>query len=177
MIMCKSLGVKYDWDTAMRTGTSPIQFQLKAEDPTIYSGEQVVLTCGLTSGGSGSGFPYGFPRGFGSAVTGSNAVNAYNMGNKNVGALIRFAQVISPAVVNDTTGDFLQLNVTVAAGEFYELDLKNRTVRPNGTANRRNLLANSSRWFLLQPGDNMLRFNGTPNGAAEMDVYYRPGSY
>lgn len=177
MIMCKSLGVKYDWDTAMRTGTSPIQIQLKAEDPTIYIGEPVTLSCGLSSGGSGSGFPYGFPQGFGSSITGANAVNAVNSGNKPVGALIRFTQVSTPAVINDSTGQFLQLNVTVGAGEFYELDLKNRTVRLNGVANRRNLLANSSRWFLLQPGDNMLRFTGTANGTADMDVIYRSGSY
>lgn len=177
MIYCKSLGVKYDWDTAVRLGMSPIQIQLKAEDPTIYIGEQIMLSCGLTSGGSGSGFPYGFPRDFGSSISGSNTVNAYNLGNKPVGALIRFKEVISPVVVNDTTGDYLQLDATIASGEYYELDLKNRTVRLDGITNRRNLLANSSRWFLLQPGDNMLRFTGTPNGTADMDVYYRSGSY
>jgi hypothetical protein len=90
---------------------------------------------------------------------------------------VRFYNVINPGVVSDTLGKMLQLNTTVAAGEFYELDLRNNTVRLNGIANRRNVLVNASRWFMLEPGDNMLRFIGTPNGTARMDVIYRSGSY
>jgi hypothetical protein len=177
VIMSKSLGIKGDWDSLLRNGRCAIQIQLKAEDPTIYFGEYTTLTTGLTSGGSGSGFPRPMPFGFGTSISGSNTVNAVNLGNKPVGALVRFYNVINPGVVSDTLGKMLQLNTTVAAGEFYELDLRNNTVRLNGIANRRNVLVNASRWFMLEPGDNMLRFIGTPNGTARMDVIYRSGSY
>jgi hypothetical protein len=179
VIYCKSLGVKYDYDQAMRNGQSPVQIQLKAEDPTVYVNETVTYSCGLSSvATTGYGFPLGFPFGFGGAAAVDNGFNARNEGNKPVGAIISFYNVTSPAVYSDTTGQFLQLNTTVSPGEFYELDLKNRTVRLNGESNRRNLLANSSRWFLLQPGDNMLRFIGsTASGTPVMTIAYRSGSY
>lgn len=179
MVMCKSLGVKYDWDLALRTGRSPIQFQLKAEDPTIYIGEPVTYSTALSSiATTGRGFNKGYPYGYGASVVVGNGVNARNEGGKPVGALIRFYNVISPSVTSDTTGDVIALNVTVGAGEFYQLDLRNRTVTINGETNRRNLMANRSRWFLLQPGDNMLRFTGAAGvGTPLMTVTYMSGSY
>lgn len=177
VIFAKSLGIKYDWDMAMRTGQTPIQIQLIAEDPVIY-GDIMSMSTGLASGGAGYAFSKSFPYGY-TATTGSNSINAANSGNAPVGAIVSFYNVLNPTVVNDNVGAGLQLNVAVADGEWYELGLKQRSVRLNGLTNRRNFLDNASRWFMLQPGDNQLRFLGTPNGSGTptMTVVYRSGSY
>jgi len=164
---CKAYGVSFDWDTALRTGTSPVQFILTAEDPTIYEAIPTTVTCSLPVEGAGRGYDKAFDYGYGGPNSGGFiAIN--NAGNKPANAIITIqGPVINPIVTHDTTGKFLSFNITVGADQFLTIDLRNRTVLLNGSSNRRSALINTSRWFLLLPGDNSFRFGGTdPVGGA-----------
>jgi hypothetical protein len=52
------------------------------------------------------------------------------------------------------------------------IDLYNRTVRLNGTASRRNTLINPD-WFMLSPGDNIIRYRADSSGNPDASISYR----
>lgn len=179
VLFVKSLGLKYDWDTSLRTGKLPIQIQLKAEDPTIYGDIITSTLTGLGGVASGRGYNKSYNFGYGGSTATSGALNVFNSGSKPVGAMIYLYNVSNPAVVSDTTGARLNFNTNIGDGDFYEADLYNRMVRLNKVANRRNTLLPGSTWFLLYPGNNQLRFLGTAygTGTPKMIVQFRPGDY
>jgi hypothetical protein len=163
VLFCKSYGIKYDWDTARRTGTTPIQITLIAEDPTIYDAVPVTDSADLSSmivGGRGYNKSYNITYG-GSDVTGGFA-SIRNVGNKDTGAFITiFGPITNPSIIHDTSGKQLSFNIDISSDQFLTIDLRQRLVMLNGTANRRHTLVNTSQWFMLPPGDNSLRLLGT----------------
>ncbi len=174
VIFAKSLGCRYDVDSLRRVGQTAIQFQLKAEDPTIY-GSQIILTGSLAAASSGRSYPRSYNYGYGIVLGSAGAVNAFNAGNKPATAIIRLQNVINPVVVNDTVSKKLTFTATINSPDYYDIDLRNRTVILNGTANRRGTVQGTSQWFLLQPGDNLLRLLGSAGtGTPTMTVTYRP---
>jgi hypothetical protein len=173
VIFVKPLGVRYDWDATRRLGMAPVQFRMFAEDPRIYTSTLITLPVSL--GGTvttGLGFSFGFDFGFG-AVSGSLNVNAANEGNRPTPAtFIIYGPVTNPRILNDTTGTEMQFAITVESGETLVVDTKYRTVKLDGTSNRRNTLV-APTWFHLDPGDNFLRYLAESGGSTPMDVQYR----
>jgi hypothetical protein len=159
VVFCKSYGFKYDWTTARRTGITPFQVQLMAEDPTIYGSLLEVSTAALASEATGRGYDRGYNYGYGPAILGG-LVEVNNAGNKETGASITiFGPIIAPAIVHDVSGRQLNFDLILAEGETLTVDLRARTVMLNGTANRRTSM--SGNWFMLQPGNNSIRLLGT----------------
>jgi hypothetical protein len=86
VVFCKSYGIKYDWSTARRVGTMPIQIQLVAEDPTIYDASTVsgitALPLQTTGRAYNKSYNYGYSVGIveapddGSIITGDLLVDA-----------------------------------------------------------------------------------------------------
>jgi len=166
---CKSRGVRYDWETLRRTGTSKIQFGLYAEDPRIYSYPSLTASLGWVSGpAQGFGFNYGFNFGFGTppAVL-VDQVHAYNGGNRPAPVIVTIeGPGMNPRVLNDTNAGEVQLNLTLLTGDVLTLDMANHLATLNGTANRRNAVQVDN-WFLLAPGDNVVRFQLVGGGGTE----------
>jgi hypothetical protein len=176
VVFCKSLGLRYKIDSSMRLATYQIQAQLQAEDPTIWSDPAISANSGLVGTYGGFGFNLGFNFGFGTTTGTAGSASAYNNGNKPADATIRIdGPVVNPTVVRDQSGDALAFNLTVAAGDYLTINLRNRTVLLNGSANRRSALLGTSKWFLLQPGANSILFLGTAGvgGTPSMTVTYR----
>jgi hypothetical protein len=176
VIFCKSLGFRYAIDSSMRLATYQFQAQLQAEDPTIWSDPAISANSGLVGTYGGFGFNLGFNFGFGTTTGTAGYAAAYNSGNKPADATIRIdGPVVNPAVVRDQDGSALAFNLTVAAGDYLLISLRNRTVLLNGSANRRSSLLGTSKWFLLQPGQNNILFLGTAGvgGTPNMSVTYR----
>jgi hypothetical protein len=185
VVFCKSYGAKYTWDDKRRLGIADVQIQLKAEDPSIYDADVVSGNTGLPSAGTGRAYPRAYSYGYGSPaayddiyvdtyslITHTSGlggrIDIVNGGNKPTGAVITiYGPIISPTVAHDLTGRQLMFNISLASNEYLEINLRARTVKLNGTANRRNAMSSTSRWFMLAPGINSLRLLGTdPIGGA-----------
>lgn len=174
VLFVKSLGVKYDWEQLRRTGATAIQIQMQAEDPSIY-GSLITDTAGLGGTSTGFGFDRAFNFGFGGTSSALNAVLVNNIGNKPADATFTIpGPITAPALQHDETGSKLSFNIDLATGDFLTVNLRNRTVRLNDQANRRNTLLNGSKWFLLQPGTNTIRFLGTSSGTPTLQISTRP---
>lgn len=96
-----------------------------------------------------------------SPVLGSAVVS--NQGNVEAYPLLRiYGPCTSPAIWNDTQGKVLVFSgITIATGSFLEVETRYHTIRLNGDVNadRYNFLDfTTSRWWTLNPHDNVLRF-------------------
>jgi hypothetical protein len=160
VLFCKSYGIKYDIDALRRIGQSPFQVTLIAEDPTIYTSEVVSGSAPLSSPVGGRGYDRSYDYGYGDPVIGGN-VTIVNVGNRPAPATITFyGPLINPGVVHDESGRRLEFEIELGADQYLVIDLRDRTVRLNGTANRRASMLGTSQWFMLQPGSNSFRFQG-----------------
>lgn len=174
LLFVKSLGLEYDWDTSRRIGIAEVQIRMFAEDPRIY--ESTLMDIDIELGGmttEGFGFNLGFNFGFGSTSQTGEGENLFNSGNRSTPAIITFfGPVTNPEIRNDTTGNALRFIINVDTSETLVVDLANHTVRLNGTSNRRNTLL-SPDWFMLQPGDNFIRYHAGSSAPSIMNVQYR----
>lgn len=119
---------------------------------TAEAADETLLTSGaLDTGGGGLSFPLTFPITF--EPSGGGGISIDHIGTATAYPVLEIHGGIStPEVVNVTTGERLAFKGGIAAGEWLEVDLFARTVRLNGTVNRRNLLDRSrSTWFGLAP--------------------------
>lgn len=165
-VYVKPRGVRYDWDQARRTGQSPIQFRMYAEDPRLYSYPSMIQEVPLVAyQTSGFGFNLGFSFGFGGSTI-SDGFTAVNTGNRSAPLVVTiYGPCRIPRLVNDTTGQALIVNITLGANDVLVVDMLNHTVQFNGVG-RRNLVT-SNGWFLVAPRANSLRFQagGGSSGA------------
>jgi hypothetical protein len=176
-VWCKSLGMRYDLNAAIRLATTAFQITLKAYDPTIYSSVQFSISKGLPPPATqGRGYPRIYPLGYG-GVSNSGIISITNSGNKPVGAIMKIpGPVANPKILSDTEdGKFLQVLITLGATDVLTIDTGARTVFLNGTGNRRGLLAPLSEWFLLQPGVNNLRYSAATQTSSQLEVDWRDG--
>ena len=164
-------------------GATDFMIQLKSADPRKYSQVETQLDAvGLARSGEGRHYPRTYPLTYmadpDNPTPVSNGISlAENIGTYNTGAIIRiYGPISTPRVENIEQDVFLQLDVDVADGDYLEIDLMNRSVLLNGITNRRHVLDVRSRWFMLEPGKNSLRFNGEPLGSSgepRMSVTFR----
>lgn len=159
-----------DYDFAVGHGQGALQF--KALDPRIYESmlnePQAIDVFGIFGGMS---FPEIWPLTFGAATT-QGTLNAINSGTYPTPAKFSIVgPVTNPAVVHVGLQRTLQITGSLAFNEVLEIDLDARTVLLGGV-NRRSWLT-TAQWFLLQPGDNQLRFTGTTSGEPRMAASWR----
>lgn len=173
VVFVKPLGCKYDVDAARRYGTADIQFMCQAEDPRIY--DSALQTQNIAQGvpiTTGFAFDLGFNFGFGAPVS-PEGTNVTNYGNRPTPAVITIpGPVTNPRIFNDTYSNELQFEIDVAASDYLVIDLGYRTVKLNGSVSRRSALLEPD-WFLLEAGDNFLRYRASTGGAAPATIAYR----
>ena len=172
-VFVKPLGVRYDSTTLRSTGCVDVQFMCQAEDPRIY--DSALQTVPLVTGvpiTTGIGFPLGFDFGFGAAVS-PEGVTVINGGNRPSPAVITLpGPVTNPVVYNDTYSNTLEFEIEVATGDYLVIDLGARTVKINGSVSRRGALINPD-WFLLEPGDNFIRYRASAGGSNPASIAFR----
>jgi hypothetical protein len=174
----KPLGCKYDWTTERRWGSIDIQLGAYAEDPRIYDNSLHTVTIGLgATVFTGFGFPLGFSFGFGGvSITTDVAVVDVDGDRPTPPVFTITGPVTDPRILNDDTGVEMKFSGIVLADNTQTLvvDVKNRTVKLNGTTNRRNTLV-APTWFDLQEGVNHLRFRaGSSDPTAQLQTAYYP---
>ena len=173
VIFAKTLGVRYDVNQLWRTGACDVQFMCQAEDPRIYDNNLQVFNLAqgvaITNGFS---FNLSFDFGFGAPVD-PNQTNVFNGGNRPTPAVITIpGPVTNPIIYNDTTSNTLQFEIVVASGDYLQIDLGYRTVKLNGSVSRRATLIEPD-WFLLEEGDNFMRYRASTSGGAAATVSMR----
>lgn len=176
LMFVKPRGVRYQWSaTTRKHGEIPVRFGMYAEDPRIYGITEYSIDIGFGAVAyTGIGFPLGFSFGFGGSSLTTDGAYVNNAGNRPTPAVITLVgPVTNPQVINETVSVTMSFNITLSSSDSLAIDLGNRTITLNGTANRRGTLV-GTQWFLLEPGDNFLRFRGTSGSApASMNVTYR----
>lgn len=173
VVFVKPLGCQYDWDALRRTGMTAVTFTAFAEDPRIYSGtlQTTILPIGAFIF-TGFSFNLGFSFSFGGVSTTSDGQFINNVGNRPAPVVMTITgPVVNPVILNDTTSSTMQFNITLGVGETLVIDTQYHTVRLNGVTNRRSALIVPG-WFMLQVGDNFIRFRGT-SGTGTLSLAYR----
>lgn len=186
------LAAKPSFKNSRVNGVIEFQIQLKAGDPRKYSQlETQLLGAGVSRSTSGRHYPRVYPLKYitsdgappvtgGAPVTtasGNGTVVAENVGTYNTGAVIRlYGPISTPYIENIEQGKHMRFHLDIAEGDYLEINLLERSVMLNGTTNRRATMEVKSRWFMLEPGTNTIRFNGDPLGSGAqptMDITYR----
>ena len=142
-----------------------IVVELRATDPRIYSDTESSTTLTAAAPSGGHSFDHGFDLGFG-GLGSAGVATVTNDGNVPAPVTLRInGPVTTPRFRNETTDQELEVDITLAAGEWVDLHSKDRTVLLNGTANRYHLLT-VPEWWGLEPGANQLRFTAdVPTGS------------
>lgn len=139
---------------------------LVAGDPTVYAdAQQTSDTVALTVGGGAEVFPHGFPYSYGDP-SGGGTVNVTNGGRVRTYPVVKiYGPVSAPAIYNVTTGKVVSFSgLTIAAGDFLEVDMRAETVELNGSPDV-NLIGRidsvGSEFWALEPGVNSIRLSGS----------------
>lgn len=172
MVNCKSLGVKYSWSTAMRTGTTPIVITLQAEDPSIYGTNQYMVQGNLITAAVG----YSWSRPWSYSFGGGNPVGLTlltNAGTKPTGfyATIQNQAVTNPRLISDTAGElFVSTNITIGTTDRLVFDFYTQSLFLNGQS--RHAAVVNEGWFSLAKGQNSIRFQADSSIAATINYTY-----
>jgi hypothetical protein len=177
LLLVKPLGVAYDWNALRRLGKASIQFKAFAEDPRIYDSALVSQTANLSATVyTGFGFNFGFNFGFGGVSVITDAMTVTNTGNRPTPPVFTITgPVTNPRILNDTLSKEMVFTTVLGAGETLVVDAKNKTVRLNGTTNRRNTLVSADSWFYLARGANSIRYRAeSADPVSSLNVQFRP---
>jgi hypothetical protein len=174
VLFVKPLGCKYNWTRLRRTGQSPVQFRMFAEDPRLYDATATNVVIPFTSGGtSGFGFNLGFSFGFGGSGSGIGGAFVTNSGNRPTPPIfVITGPCDTPSIADDTYGHSLSFTIVLGATDTLTIDVANRTVRLNNSVSRRNTLVNPD-WFFLEPGQTFIRYNAVSGVGSSLSVTFR----
>lgn len=122
-----------------------------SSDGAIYDGNVVTGTVGLPSPTAGMSWPASFPWTFGASTGGSVSLN--NTGAYAAKPVFVLQGPLSyPAISNQSTGQFIKLNIVLGASDTVVIDHQAGVVTLNGTANRNNTVLVGSSFFSCAPG-------------------------
>ncbi|WP_053649573.1 MULTISPECIES: phage distal tail protein [unclassified Streptomyces] len=153
--------------------------QFEATDPRRYDLIERVAPGRLPSSEPGLGWPLGWPLAFGEPGS-TGTLSVTNFGDAETHPLIEFrGPVERPSLTNIDTGDALEYDLPLTAGEVLVVDTRAGTVTLNATASR--LYAATARsvpeqTWTLPPGTSTLAFRAAPGSTdptASVAVRYR----
>lgn len=164
-----ALPMRSDW----WAGYGLAGIELFATDPLIYSETEHELSTTLPESPEGLTWPLSWPLTWG-AVSAAGTIVADNDGSFNAPVVLRIdGPVTDPRIENLTVGRTIELDMTLAEGEFVVIDTKARTVLLAGTANRYSNLTPDNQWWDLAPGANEITFRASTPDEALLTVTWR----
>lgn len=167
--------------TDFQRRTPGCAIQWSCSDPRRYSINPLQVTVAAATAGSGYTFPLNYPIDYGTPTT-PGVAYIINDGTAATPPVITFTgPVVRPRVVNQTSGDVLEFDITLVIGEQLVVDVGAGTVKL-GVSSRIATLTSISvppTAFELAPGPNILAFRGQefPDPGATMTVLWRPASW
>lgn len=174
MIYCRPRRAAFSTDLAYSMNLVTARLQFFATDPRIYDETQSSGSTALATAPGGMTFPATFPISFGIVGTGGyiEAINSGFFPTRPVAIIT--GPVANPIIENQTAGKTLSFNITLPAGETLTVDLDAHSVLLNGTASRRSSLVAGSKWWELEPGTSIVRFQAnTYDPAASLALSWR----
>jgi hypothetical protein len=154
------------------------QISMICPDPRIYSQEQHSDSSSATAGAVfGAPWPLAWPVVWGGGTGASAIVNVENVGNIGTPPTLRVYGIIdNPEIRNETTGQSIFIdNVSLAAGEYIDIDVATRTAVSSVSGNIYSRVRfPGTTWWLLEPGVNDIQLRGVSTGAGvQVTVYWR----
>ncbi|KUM71564.1 hypothetical protein AQI84_29045 [Streptomyces griseorubiginosus] len=162
-----------------RLGTitgAALEFQ--ATDPRRYELTERSVSATLPMSEPGLSWPLAWPLVFGTPGS-TGALSTLNAGDAETHPVVEFrGPMILPALTNLTTGDVIEYDLPLAAGDVLTVDTLAGTVVLNGTASRIYTATSRSvpeQTFTLAPGTASLIFRAAPGSSptATATVRYR----
>lgn len=161
------------------------QFTLicKLKDPTIFGEERIMSTeqSDPTGGGGTAVYSFVYPTVYGANYY-SVTENAFNEGDIPVyptGGISVYGPITNPKITNTSTGEYIQLSGTTMSTSddlltiIYDKDTLRVELNGSSVLSR---VTNTSTFFKLQPGSNILTLTGTTIGTGSyMNMTYRSG--
>lgn len=165
--------LRIDPDYAYGRATATVE--LFCPDPRIYddASQGAVLTPGATVGRTYSRI---YPLVYATPTGTSNAfVNFTNSGNVTVFPTYTLTgAMVNPRIINSTTGQAINVSLTMSAADTLVIDPDLRSITLNGDP-ARNVLTNSSTWFGLPPGTSTIGIVVDTSSGGTCTVAYRNG--
>lgn len=178
MLNCRPL----NWDMPRspanakeRWGIATAQFV--AADPFLYDAIETVLPLAcFASPAGGWTFPWPFPWTF-TPATPSSAGTTYAANNGSIETAPWF-RIIGPydvgfELLNLTTGGLLQVDLSMQATDWVDIDMGLESVLFQSASNRRNAVVQGTDFWKLPPGGNTVRLStlgGVAGGASTMHL-------
>ena len=135
------------------------QITLFCPDPRYYDTNGIVVSLS-PSGGSWRTYNRTYDIVYGGGYQ-TGSATATNSGWSNADPIVTITgPAQNPVVGNRTTNQAITLNYTLSSSDVVVLDLNQKTVLLNGS-NARNILANNSQWWTLEPGNQTVYFTAT----------------
>jgi hypothetical protein len=162
---------KYDipLDILYSYGSVTVTGEWKIPDGLLYDPNVVTASVGLASPTAGIRFPWTFPITFG---TSAGANFTLTNGGKTDGPVCFkvSGQCTNPRIVNQTTGAFCEVDVTMVAGDNLWIDMQHGLVYLNGVV-RNNVLRTGSTFWDLPPGQTVIQFSSSDGSQAGGTLY------
>lgn len=161
-------------DQAFPFNRGVIAVEFVASDPRVYLDSESTGLASFVGVNLGMQFNATFDLTFG-GLSSSNIILALNQGSYEAPwrAVIN-GPVTNPSIENVTLGKMLTFTGVVNTGETLTVRSQpEATVLLNGTASRYNWLQDATQWFMMAPGINSIRFNGTSGGSPTMNFFWR----
>lgn len=154
---------------------SVFSIPLIATDPLRYDVDEQDVLLGLPLTSTGFTYPYTYPVTYGVGAVGDMTLT--NEGDADSWPVLHIqGPVTNPIVRNNTTGDQLNLTITLAAADYLDIDCRPtvHTVVLNGSASRRSSVQAGSRFPAVSPGDSVWQFRAASfQSAAQLTVSFR----
>jgi len=146
--------------------------RMEATSPYILDDtEQTVTSPILSATSSGLTWPLTWPLNWGT-VSASSFV-ATNTGTQAADWCARIpGPVTNPKLEHIGQSKVLELELTIADGDYVLVDSDARTILLNGTASRYSSLSTDSQWFSLTPGANELTYRAD-SGTSNLSITFR----
>jgi phage-related protein len=180
--------------TVRQSGLTEFSVDLRAADPVKYALERMKAPGGVNApivvGAGLSAGPRTYPRQYDVAtdnlreygpIGAPNFVSIVNEGNYKSSPIIRvFGPVTNPRIelvdwdgkTSEDPIEEMSFVITLQAGEFLEINVKEKTVLLNGMTSRRGTMTFQSDWFMLRPGMNTLQYTAlvAPGNTTVLDI-------
>lgn len=153
-------------------GRIPMFISFEAPDPRINGAEENSESIALSTFTGGATFNATFNLSFGTGVSGTVTLN--NAGNFKANPVVRFnGPLTDPKLTNSTASSYVELaGLTLGAGEYVDIDFRERSILKGGSTSVYNKLTNTSTWWTLAPGDNNLVFSAASSSSTTCTVTY-----
>ena len=170
-ILCRPRGLATDIDLDYYYNLHVELVRFVATKPFIYDDSETTVFSGiLSASSSGLTWPLTWPLNWGtvsaSSFTATNAGDTAAEWRANIPG-----PVTNPVLTHVTKAESLVLEITVADGDYLEIDSDARTILLNGTASRFSALT-TNEWFTLDPGANELTYRAD-SGTSTVSITYR----